>query len=203
MAEINNSNNYPKDYLNSIQNDVFKRMDGKENGGNGDGQISLNEAYNDLNIGSLLSGLAPDSKEYSKLKSLTDNIPAALQKYAGNDGIFTANEWANFLNGSEWGQVLDTYHSSSNFAKIEMGWIDQSKNNFNDGKVTKGEVKVGIYNNLMKSNSKVDITLIDALIDKYAGEDGTFTTEEYTQLKNDPYYKNFMKQNNITPFELE
>ena len=125
MAEINNSNNYPKDYLNSIQNDVFKRIDGKENGGNGDGKISVNEVYNDLNIGSLLNGLAPYSKEYTKLKSLTDNIPAALQKYAGNDGIFTATEWANFLNGNEWDEVLDTYHSSSNFAKIEMGWIDK------------------------------------------------------------------------------
>ena len=201
--EINGAGNqYPQSYLDEIKNQAFSRMDSKDNGGNGDGRVSTAEALNDLHIGGLLSGLQEGSAEYTKLKNLTDKIPNVLAKYAGNDGEFSAQEWAEFLNGNEWGEVLDTYHSSSNFSKIEMGWVDKSQNCFADGKCTKGEVKVGILNNMARIAPDVDCSHIEEIIDKYAGEDGTFTVAEYTAMKNDPEYKAFLKQYHVTPFEF-
>ncbi len=195
---------YPQEYLDGI-NDIFvNRMDG--NGGEKDGKVTVKEAYNDLNIGDLLSGLKEGSAEYNKLKALTDKVPDALKKYAGADGIFQAEEWADFLNGNEWGAVLDRYHSSSNFAKIEMGWVDMS--HIRDGQCTKGEVKDGLLNNLQKMElplmyDKRGIgTRLEAIVDKYAGEDGTFTVAEYTAMKNDPEYKLITKYFNLVPFDL-
>lgn len=190
--------NYSNDYLNGIKNETFKRMDSSENGGNGDGKISIQEALNDLNIASLLSGQRPE--EAAKLMDAASKIPDALAKYAGEDSVFSAEEWADFLNGSEWGNVLDIWHNSSKKAELEMGWIDNSSTSVKDGQVTKGEVKVGILNNLAANNKKVDTTVIEALIDKYAGDDGVLTKEEYMALKSDPKYKAFIKEHNVTPF---
>lgn len=199
FLNINGSDgSYPKEYLDHIKNETFKRMDAK---GNNDSKVTVNEAYKDLDIGSMLSGLKKGSPEYNKLNGLTSNVLEILAKYAGKDGKFSPEEWAAFLNGNEWRAVIDTYHSSSNFAKIEMDWVDNSRNSINDGKVTKGEVKVGILNNLAGKNINVDTTGIEALIDKYAGDDGTFTVEEYMKLKNDKQYKEFLNKYNITPFE--
>ncbi len=61
-------NGYSSEYLNAIQNDVFSRMDAKDNGGNGDGAVNVEEAFNDLSIGSLFDGLDENSDEYAKLK---------------------------------------------------------------------------------------------------------------------------------------
>lgn len=44
---------FPQSYLEEIKAGTFKRMDAVENGGNGDGKITINEAYNSLNINSL------------------------------------------------------------------------------------------------------------------------------------------------------
>lgn len=190
--------NYSNDYLNGIKTETFTRMDSTENGGNGDGKVSIQEAFNDLNIGSLLAGQRPE--EAAKLMEAASKIPEALAKYAGDDGVFNAQEWADFLNGSEWGNVLDIWHNSSKMAELEMGWIDNASTSANDGFTTKGEVKVGILNNLMVNNKNVDTTEIEALIDQYAGADGTFTKEEYMALKSDPKYKAFLKEHNVVPF---
>ena len=204
---IDGTGKYPQEYLNGINDVLTNRMDG--NGGKKDGKVTVNESYNDLNIGGLLQGLKEGSDEYNKLKALTDKVPEALAKYAGSDGIFQAEEWAEFLNGNEWGQVIDTYHSSSNFAKIEMGWIDNSKGMIPDGHVTKGEVKVGLLNNLQKMDlpNMYDKGAIggrlEALVDKYAGEDGTFTVEEYVAIKNDPEYKQILNDMHLVPFGID
>ena len=200
MAIDGTGNQYSQQYLNEIKDVLTNRIDG--NGGEKDGKVTVNEAYNDLNIGSLLSGLKEGSDEYNKLKALTDKVPEALAKYAGSDGIFQAEEWADFLNGEEWGVVLDQYHSSSNFAQLEMKWIDNTRGMFNDGKVTKGEVKVGLLNKVLEINPNFDTTNIEQLIDRYAGEDGTFTVEEYTAMKKDPEYKAFLNQFRVVPFGL-
>ncbi len=188
---------YPQSYTDDIQNKTFARMDSKENGGNNDGKISIDEAWADLNANSLFNGLQKDSDEYNKLKAYTDKIPEALIKYAGEDKEFSANEWAQFLNGDEWGNVIETYHSSSNFAKREMKWIDNQ--GIEDNKITKGEIKAGILNNMAQSGKKLDTTGIEALIDKYSGDDGIFSFDEYQSLKNDNIYKTFLDKNNISP----
>ena len=193
-------NRYSQQYLTGINDMLTNRMDG--NGGEKEGKVTVNEAYNDLDIGSLLSGLKEGSNEYNKLKALTNKVPDALKKYAGSDGIFQAEEWADFLNGEEWGVVIDQYHSSSNFTKLEMKWIDNNNGMFSDGKVTKGEVKVGLLNKVLEINPNFDTSKIEKLIDKYAGEDGTYTVEEYTAMKSDPEYKAFLKQFQVVPFGL-
>jgi len=77
-----------------------------------------------------------------------------------------------------------------------------------DGKVTKGEVKVGLLNNLQKMNlplvyDKEAIgSRLEALVDKYAGEDGTFTVAEYTAMKNNPEYKQIIKDLHLVPFNV-
>lgn len=79
-------------------------MDSVENGGNGDGKITVDEAYNDLQIDSLFSGIKENTDEYKNLKELTDKIPEALVEYSGEDEEFSPEEWAQFLNGQEVGQ---------------------------------------------------------------------------------------------------
>ena len=96
----------------------------------------------------------------------------------------------------------------SNFAQIEMGWVDNSQNCFPDGQCTKGEVKVGLLNNLQKMNlplvydKRVIGSRLEAIVDKYAGEDGTFTVAEYTAMKNDPEYKQIINDFHLVPFGL-
>lgn len=202
------NNKYSQEYLAGINNVLRNQIDGNQDGKK-DGKITIAEAYKDLNVGDLLSGLKEGSAEYNKLKALTDKVPQALQKYAGSDGIFQNEEWADFLNSNEWGQVLDTYHSSSNFAKIEMGWIDNSKGMIPDGQVTKGEVKVGLLNNLqnMKLQQIFDKqgigSRLEMLVNKYAGEDGVFTVKEYTAMKNDPEYKQITNDMHLVPFGID
>ena len=161
------------------------------------GKVTVNEALNDLNIASLLSG--QNKTDAAKIKAAAEKIPEVLAKYAGQDGEFTAEEWANFLNGQEWGAVLDAWHSSGKDAKLEMNWIDNA-HGIPDKAVTKGEVKVGILNNLHARGVDIDTTEIEAVIDKYAGEDGTFTHKEYMALREDPVYKDIVNKYGVTPW---
>ena len=193
MAEVNGQK-WDSAYLKGIQNETFKRMDGA---GNKDGKVTVNEALNDLNIASLLSG--QNKTDAAKIKAAAEKIPEVLAKYAGQDGEFTAEEWANFLNGQEWGAVLDAWHSSGKDAKLEMSWIDNA-HGIPDKAVTKGEVKVGILNNLHARGVDIDTTEIEAVIDKYAGEDGTFTHKEYMALREDPVYKDIVNKYGVTPW---
>lgn len=193
---VNKSEKSKKDseYLKEIENKALKQMD---NSGNQDGKITVNEALSDLNIASLLSG--QNEADVAKIKAAAANIPEVLAKYAGQDGVFTAEEWANFLNGEEWGAVLDAYHSSGKDAKLEMTWIDNA-HGIPDKAVTKGEVKIGILNNLIANGVNIDTKEIEAIIDKYAGEDGTFTHKEYMALREDPVYKEILNQYGVTPW---
>lgn len=193
-----NFSKYSPDYLKTVRDNLINNADG--NGGIKDGRITLQESYNNLNVGSLFSDLKEGSFEYNRLNYHASKIPAALQKYAGDDGIFQASEYADFINGEEWKNVLDAYHSSSNFCKTEMDWIDSSDGMYNDGNLAKGELKVGILRSLSNSNTKLDTTLIEDMVDEYAGDDGTFTVEEYTALKNNNLYKNFIDKYNVSPF---
>ena len=189
---------YPPEYLKSIEFIMAKRMDG--NGGKKDGKVTVNEALNDLNISSLFSGLRKGSFEYINLWSLTSNMTKVLKRYAGSDGIFQPKEWAAFLNGNEWGAVLEQYHSSSNFAQMEMRRIDNSNGVITDGKLTKGDVKTSILNKILKIDRNFDTTQIEDLIDVYAGKDGTFTLSEYTALKNNPVYKAVLKKYHLLSY---
>lgn len=193
---INGGNEYPKGYLDAIENETFKRID-KERG-NDDEKIQINEVLTDLNIPSLLSGQS--QKDAAKLSKLTQNLPEILAKYAGDDGVFSAQEFADFINGAEWSAVMDAWHASTGKAKMEMQWIDAAQTSFHDGHVTKVEVKAGILNDLAYQGIDVDTQQIEALIDKYAGEDGTFTLEEYQKMKQDPKYKAFIEQYNVAPW---
>ena len=195
MSGINNMN-FSQDYLQSITNGAFKRMDSAKNGGNGDGKIDINEAFSDLDIGSLLSG--QNIEDAQKIMKAAGNIGDALTKYAGDDSIFSAEEWASFINGDEWGSVMDAWHSSGKKAELEMNWIDNAHSK--DGYTTKGELKVGILNNLSDQNIDVSTESLEKLIDKYAGDDGTFTKEEYMALKQDDEYKSFVEKYNVTPW---
>ena len=66
--------------------------------------------------------------------------------------------------------------------------------------ITKGEIKVGILNNLLTNGVNIDTKEIEAIIDKYAGDDGTFTHKEYMALKEDPVYKDILNQYGVTPW---
>lgn len=189
---------FSQDYLYDIKTEAFARMDSVENGGNGDGKITVNEAYNDLQIDSLFSGIKDDTDEYKNLKAMTDKIPEALVEYSGEDEEFSPEEWAQFLNGDEWGDVLDAYHSSSGFAKLEMSWIDNK--HIKDGMTTKGEVKVGLLNSLNTQGHNINTKGIEVIVDKYSGDDGTFSLEEYMALKNDDTYKTFLDKYNVSPY---
>ena len=184
---------YDKEYLEDIEEHAFTRMD---EAGNGDGKITVDEALKDLDIGSMIEGQnLPDAV---KIILSAKDIPEVLAEYAGEDGEFTAEEWADFINSDEWGSVLDSWHSSGKMAKLEMSWIDKA--HMEDGKATKGEMKAGLIQNLDANGIEIDTTELEELIDKYAGEDGTFTQEEYQKLKEDPKYQEYIEKYNISPW---
>jgi len=192
MSEINNQK-WDSSYLNGIKNEVFTRMD---QAGNGDGKVTIDEAFEDLDIGSLLSGQSKEDCE--KIFGAAQNINDVLAEYAGADGIFSPEEWAEFLNGDEWGSVMDAWHSSGKKAELEMNWIDDA--HIKDGKVTKGEIKVGIFNNIISKNQNIDTKELEDIIDKYAGDDGTFSKEEYMKLRQDPLYNEITNQFGALPW---
>lgn len=96
------------------------------------------------------------------------------------------------------GQCAESLAFLRKKAEMEMSWIDDA--HIKDGKLTKGEIKVGIRNSFVRKNPNADLTKLDAIIDKYAGDDGTFSKEEYMQLKNDPVYKKFVEQYGAHPW---
>jgi len=195
---FNSANNkYPQKYLGDIEKYAFKRMDSKENGGNGDGKVDIKEGLQDLQE-CIFGGISKDSSDYKKLKAATANLPEILAKYAGSDGQFSAKEWAELINGKEWHSVLDTLKSTHTYSQWEMKQIDNS--HIKDGLTTKGELKVSLFNQVLKSNPGTDFSEIEAIIDKYAGDDGTFTLSEYMALKNNPQYQAFIKKYHLTPF---
>ena len=195
---IESTRKYSAEYLRQINTVLTSRMDG--NNGKKDGRVTVSEAYKDLNPASLLSGLKAGTVEYNKLKLYTGFLPQILKQYAGKDGVFQAKEWADFLNGKEWNNILDTYHSSSNSEKIEMGWIDSARGMKPDGMITKGEVKAGLIQNMLKINPNYNMTIIENMIDRYAGKDGIFTLKEYTDMKNNLAYSAFLKEYKAVPF---
>ncbi len=192
MAEIN-PQKWDSAYLNEIKNEAFKRMD---QAGNGDGQVTIDEAFEDLDIGSLLSGQSKEDCE--KIFGAAQNINDVLDEYAGADGIFSPEEWADFLNGDEWDGVLDAWYSSGKMAEIEMNMIDNA--HIKDGRVTKGEIKAGIFNNIISKNPNINTSELENIIDKYAGDDGTFSKDEYMQLRKDPLYDEITNQFGALPW---
>ena len=185
MTNIN-QNNYSEAYLNTIENVVFQRMDSIRNGGNGDGKVSVNEAYNDLNISGMLSG--QNEEDTAKIKNAAKNIQQVLAQYAGEDGVFNSREWAEFLNGKEWQGVLDAWHSSEQITQYKIITTkDKLRNRLLIGLQSLDAFKV--YHNIEK------------LLDQYAGEDGAFTIKEYQDLKADPEYKEFIKRYHSMPFD--
>ena len=173
MNDIGNGAKYSQEYLNSVKNVLANRIDG--NGGDKDNKVTIKEAYNDLNIGDLLSSLKDGSNEYNKLKALTDNIPNVLTKYAGSDGVFKTEEWADFINGKEWGAVLDLFHSLKNSAKTE-----------------KSEAILKKIDNtefLKKDEKQVIKDKLKAIAKRYAGRDYRFTIMEYNVMLNDREYQ--------------
>ena len=191
------SNGYSYGYLNEVKQAMAANIDG--NGGKKDGKVTVQEALNSLNIGGMLYGIKEDTQEYKNIKTLADNMSQTVQKYAGKDGVFQVQEWANFLNGNEWGQFLEVHRSSSKSLKQEMQKIEQSQEGFKDGLLSKGELKVGIINNLRKIAPFINTAMIESIIDKYAGQDGIFSVEEYAALKKDPCYDLFLKTFKVSP----
>lgn len=186
----------------------LSRTDSEGYGGDDDGNMEIDEALSDLDIGHMLSGFDGDSKEYKKLKKLTDKIPKALEKCAGDDGILQPDEWEKFLKGKAWGKVLKTYHSTSDYIISEMDMIDHLETSKTDGKCTKDEVKAMITDSVKAADPDFDSSTnkkfkkIEKIIDKFAGDDGIFTAEEYAKLKNKSKYAKFVKEYNIEPFGL-
>lgn len=101
---------YSPDYLKAIRENLVNNADG--NGGRKDGRITLRESYNSLDVGSLFSGLEKGSFEYNRLGHYASKIPAALQKYAGDDGTFTVEEYTALKNNKVYKNFLDQYNVS-------------------------------------------------------------------------------------------
>lgn len=188
---------YDSEYLNSIT-EVQQRIDNER--GNGDGKLQVNEFLDSLDIPFLLSGQSKEDE--AKLRKLTANIPEILAKYAGDDGVLSAQEHAEFLNGAEWSAVMDAWHASTKKAEMELRWIDEAHNQ--DGLTKRDELRTGLLQNLQAEGiDDIDAASIDKLIRKYAGKDNTFTVEEYQKLKQDPEYKALLGKYGITPWFVE
>ena len=102
---------YPQQYLDEITKYQLQPMDSKGNGGNGDGKTSIGEALN--NFSKLTNFMRNDGYFTSKqskenFENAVSKLPEALVKYAGDDKYFSAQEMAEFINGSEWNEVLSS-----------------------------------------------------------------------------------------------
>ena len=89
--------------------------------GDNDGQASLQEVYTLLGVKSMLDIVKKDNdnSKYLMMKDLINNLPNVLAKYAGNDGYFTPEEYADFVNNSEeWTQILSIYTSTTAYKDI-------------------------------------------------------------------------------------
>ena len=214
MSNLINSGNYSLDYLNDIKKNQLDKGDLKENGGDGDGNLSVNEAFNNLALDSVFNHLSGDGAE-EKLNGIKSNVGNVLAKYAGDDGNFSAQEYADFLNGDEWNSVLSWLDEVDNafYGEVEtqkdalklsqdekqelrqeMNFIEQDY--YNDGVLSKGEFTVHILNDLFQRGVDVDTSEIETLIDKYAGKNGSFGAKEYYLLKQDETFKNFLQNTN-------
>ena len=202
MTKINNQT-YDAGYLKSIKDVAFKRMD---NAGTKDGKISVEEAYKDLDIGFMLEG--QNATDTFKIASSTSDIPEVLKKYAGKDGEFSAKEWANFLNGDEWGEALEAWHSSEKMAELEKDWAEAENLYYQeiedvafkrmdaygnkDGKITIDEALADLdIASLLEDQSAIDTikifssaSKIPEALEKYAGGDGEFSAKEWASFLN-------------------
>lgn len=111
---------FSQDYLNSIKNEAFPRIDSKDRYGNGDGKITVDEVYKDLEIGRLFYGLKEDSDEYNRLKTFTDKIPEALVEYSGDDAIFSVEEYTALKNDETYSTFLKENCVSPLYKKEEI-----------------------------------------------------------------------------------
>lgn len=144
---------------------------------------------------------AQAAQDKSDLNSAYSKIPKLIEKYAGADKVFSGQECANLINSKEWNAYLNVWHNSVGDANIEMEWIDSA--HIKDGRTTKGEVKVGLFNSIAKDAPKLANKLmskIDNLVEKYVGDDGVFSIKEYMQMKNDPEYKQMELKTGMYPW---
>jgi hypothetical protein len=84
-------------------------------------------------------------------------------------------EWADFINGKEWGAVLDLFHSLKNSAKTEKS-----------GAILK---KIDNTEILKKDEKQVIKDKLKAIAKRYAGRDYRFTIMEYNVMLNDLEYQ--------------
>lgn len=111
---------FSQDYLNDIKEIIFPRIDCKYRYGNGDGKITVDEVYKDLNIDGLFDALEKDGKEYNRLKTFTDKIPEALVEYSGDDAIFSVEEYTALKNDETYSTFLKENCVSPLYKKEEI-----------------------------------------------------------------------------------
>lgn len=115
---------YPAEYLKGCEAKL-KQID-KEYG-NGDGKVSIEEMQIAFKKGPLAIMTDTRDYKYGKYSALIGEIdknkilfayrkmPEAIKKSAGQDKVYSAEEYAQLINSKEWDECLQAFHARLSF----------------------------------------------------------------------------------------
>ncbi len=181
---------YDSEYL-AGANDALKLTDQR---GNADGRVSSDEFFADQ-MQTYKNVFGEDTTIFGQATKLAQAQEDIVKEYAGEDGILSAEEYADCINSDEYGKTLDQYWQlrsemeQKQGAEFFLGAVDNSGNQ--DGNADAEEVYsklVDIYSNTFAEDAKLKAKSMDIakkeyeLTKKYAGEDGILNVTEYQQL---------------------
>lgn len=157
---------------------------------NNDGYTTADEMIADNN--KLVSVFKNQSMFSDRADELMNTQASIFQKYAGDDGILSANEYANCINSPEWNDTLQTfkqlnkeYQASFNSEDITIKTKEENtveNNNTNTVKTNNSGFFSNAFSNLFNKTMKSFNEIITSNPHNIKSENIEWTT------KNRPYY---------------
>jgi len=196
--EMQAQNKFGQEYIDSMQS----YTSGQDI--DGDGKTTAEDMYQSrINLHNDL--FSHDPELMAKGQELAEKYKQAWQLYSNSDGSIEGYNAALALNSDTFKKLDEEYATLHDqamyyFEGQEMQQIDAT--GITDGQVTKGEVKVSNNDFYEKINTKEGsdekmqdiIAQEEALIDKFSGDDGVFSAEEYHQYQNSDEHKELLIQ---------
>lgn len=182
--------------------------------GNGDGKLQPKEMFGEA--ASLSKSIFSGNEQiFSKALELNSEQFEISQKFAGSDGVISAEEKAEMINSKEWVNSMEEYRSLYKEADCSKKYgtqyynqgvealknMDKTVGN-NDGKVSLQEYGTKImnmYNSLFKKDtdklekSEQLAKLQVGIAAKFAGQDGNLSPAEYIEALNSDEYGKTLK----------
>lgn len=196
--EMNAQNKFGQEYLDSMQSYTSGQdIDGDGKTTAEDMYQSRMDLHNDL--------FSHDPELMAEGQELAEKYKQAWQLYANSDGNIEGYNAALALNSDTFKELDAEYaklHDKAMYYFEDQQMQEIDADYCPDGQVTKGEVKVsnsdfyGKLNIKEGADEKIQDILAqeDALVDKFVGDDGVFSAEEYHQYQNSDEHEQLIAQ---------